>query len=156
VAGFLQPVPQIYEAFAFIAFFYLYVNYTSPDETNRERFFDGLERRTRWGSLRWFHVIQSSNTLVCWRLTQTDDPDPYFPSLPRAHRNYNIHRIHRGQILSTFKQTTQNPNHRRSDPVGRRDRCGTCHHPVRKTHEGRAKRTSRIAQIGHVQGHNFH
>ena len=64
-AGFLVPIPQIYEAFAIVALFYLYVTYTSPDETNRERFFDGLERRTRWGrakhgkgSLGWFHVSQ--------------------------------------------------------------------------------------------------
>jgi hypothetical protein len=48
----LAAIPQIYKALAIIALFYLYAIYVSPDETTRERFFDGLERRTCWGKVK--------------------------------------------------------------------------------------------------------
>lgn len=64
-AGYLLPVPELYECFALVALFYLFITYVSPDEHMREVFFRQLPRMNRKqtaqkhdrGSLRWFYVL---------------------------------------------------------------------------------------------------
>ena len=59
----LTPIAELYECFALVSIFYLFVLYVSPNEDNRESFFDQLqafEKKTKdpigGGSLRWFQI----------------------------------------------------------------------------------------------------
>ena len=64
---YIEPLPQIVEAFGVVSLFYLFVTYVTPNETLREQFYDNIERQSRngkpkqgregQGSLRWFHTI---------------------------------------------------------------------------------------------------
>ncbi|MCJ1339462.1 hypothetical protein MMC09_004752 [Bachmanniomyces sp. S44760] len=66
VAGYLEPIPQLYEAFALVALYYYLVALVTPYEERREEFFAGLERKKKYddpmskhsgGSLKWFWGI---------------------------------------------------------------------------------------------------
>lgn len=70
VAKYLQPLIDLYEAFALASLFMLYVEYVAPDEHTRPAYFSALENRkpkNKWkpagaytvvpgGSLKWFNV----------------------------------------------------------------------------------------------------
>lgn len=64
VSWILTPFSELYECFALVAVFYLMVLYVSPDEDDREMFFQRIQRLGHYsqqpkhngGSLRWFQV----------------------------------------------------------------------------------------------------
>jgi hypothetical protein len=57
--GYLNPIPQVYEAFAIPALFLLYVAYVTPDEATRDSFFNELELRGRAGNTQPGKVVCS-------------------------------------------------------------------------------------------------
>jgi hypothetical protein len=70
--GHLNPIPQLYEAFAIPALFLLSVAYVAPGEATRDSFFNELELRRRSGntqpgkgSLQWFRVSVNKSIIVC-------------------------------------------------------------------------------------------
>jgi hypothetical protein len=62
VSDYLEPIPNLFEAFALASLFLLYVHYVAPEAHTREEFFESLDRISSngevvpGGSLRWFRV----------------------------------------------------------------------------------------------------
>ena len=58
----IEPIGGVYEAFTVAAMFLLVLEWVCPDGTDREKYFDNLENRSRsgkplpGGSLKWFQV----------------------------------------------------------------------------------------------------
>ena len=65
---YIEPIARIYEAFCVAALFFLLLEYIAPDGTDREKFFNNLEARSRrgkplpGGSLKWFQVYNFSGS----------------------------------------------------------------------------------------------
>lgn len=66
-APYLEPVPELYEAYALASLFMLYVHYAAPDTSSREEFFRNVKgmskgREKPEGSLRHFRVSLQQET----------------------------------------------------------------------------------------------
>lgn len=137
---YIQPIGDIYEAFATAALFLLVLDWVAPDGIDREQYFDKLELRDRrgrvqpGGSLRWFQVIPSLNLDVTISvLTPTTAYLERGPGISNAenthHRRPNHHAIFRRilrELLQPQTRTSLSDHHR----LRVRGRCLGRHNPL--------------------------
>jgi hypothetical protein len=125
-ADYLEPLSNLYEAFALASLFLLYVQYVAPDEAIREQFFQNLEVASKRGNvtdgLRWFRVrtttFSASSADKSLRghgelFFSTSSSTQYSSSsrkspLPRAHTVAPL--PNRDMVIFGYEMTTSGPS----------------------------------------------